>query len=661
MLNEYLCNEMFEDDYENKQFDKCQLFAVGSILGRLIDHDGKLSKADKEIQKKARYDDEVHIWGSGFLYDCNPEINKFIRKPVIHALRGEYTKDRIEKILNEPIRCVLADPGLLAPLFVPFAEDKKWNVGIIPHYRDKNNELFENLLSHYKNAIMIDVQQDVETVFRQISQCHYIISSSLHGIVVADAYDIPNCWVIGSDQVFGDGYKFHDYYSSLGTDREVIDLREGLIPDLKTDFRKSFIDYRQIKVKQISLINAFPFALKDRFRHTKTETEKYKDTESFPSKTTADRYEIVIEATKNPKPAVSIIIPVYNTVEYLDECLASIEKQSMKDLEIICVDDGSSDGSLDVLLDHALKDKRITVVAQENCGQSAARNLGMDLAKGKYLYFVDSDDYIDADSLKVLYNQAEKNHLDVLLFDAVTFFDDDVTKNIYNRGDDYYIRKHEYPELVDGKTLFAMMLQNGEYRVQPGMMFYLRSFMNEHGIRFIYGVIHEDEEFAFNILLNANRVGYMSRQFYHRRMRLESTMTQNVRFANAYGYYSCYKIMNRDIALLKAYDPENGLFIKHVSAMIKLAKNRYSRLNSKEKAKYKLLPPGARESFEILIAKDIREIDKLSDELQKIRSSNSYRIGRFITYIPRRIKSMIKKYKKHKTQSNRAVTGKPTK
>ncbi|MBR4461227.1 MAG: glycosyltransferase [Erysipelotrichaceae bacterium] len=648
LLNEYFSKELFEDDYVLEMFDKCDLLAVGSILERVLDH-AKLGADDRKIRESANYEDAVHIWGSGLLYECDPKINKFTRKPIIHALRGRLTKQAVETILKEPVHCVLADPGLLVPLLVKGSEEKKYEIGIVPHYREKNNEFFQCLPEHYQNTVVIDVQQDVETVLRQISECRYIISSSLHGIIAADAYGIPNCWCIASDQVFGGGYKFHDYFSSFGSDREVIDLRTGSIPKLDEDFCLSYQDYCQVQAKQIALLNAFPFALKERFGHRKTEEDRFREAGSFPVKKTADRFNTLIQAKNGSEPLVSAIVPVYNTAQYLDQCLESVEKQTLKEIEIICVDDGSTDDSLDVLLRHALKDERITIVTQENCGQSAARNLGIDLARGKYLYYLDSDDFIDTDGLECLYHFAEKNHLETVFFDGRILREGDEENNITHRSDDYYIRKHEYPELTDGRTLFKMMRDNKEYRVQPAMLFSLRSFITGHQICFVYGIIHEDEEYMYKLLLHCERAGYLNRQFYHRRIRSNSTMTNTFRFANAYGYYKCFNVMNADLSAAGT-GPEYEPFAEHLSGMLRLAKDRYRKLNKQEKEKYKKLPSGDKKLFEMMIAKDSDEIQSLSIDLQSLRSSVSYRVGRVMTYLPRKIKAAIALWKKTRKQ-----------
>lgn len=118
---------------------------------------------------------------------------------------------------------------------------------------------------------------------------------------------------------------------------------------------------------------------------------------------------------------VSVIIPVYNVEKYLSGCLDSIISQSYKNLEIICIDDGSTDHSLDILKFYEKKDNRIKVISQKNAGPSAARNMGLDVATGKYISFVDSDDYISYNGYEILTLVAEKYDLDLVIFGGNVF------------------------------------------------------------------------------------------------------------------------------------------------------------------------------------------------------------------------------------------------
>ena len=122
---------------------------------------------------------------------------------------------------------------------------------------------------------------------------------------------------------------------------------------------------------------------------------------------------------KNPK--VSVIIPVYNAEKYLRQCLDSIVNQTLKDIEIICVNDGSTDNSLDILNQYAAKDKRFKVYNKKNTGPADTRNIGLKNATGEYLWFVDADDECARNACETIYNKMSQNNLDVFCFCAEVF------------------------------------------------------------------------------------------------------------------------------------------------------------------------------------------------------------------------------------------------
>ncbi len=126
-------------------------------------------------------------------------------------------------------------------------------------------------------------------------------------------------------------------------------------------------------------------------------------------------------------PKVSVIIPVYNTEKYVRQAVESICRQTLKDLEIIIVNDGSTDGSMTILEELAAQDERIKLFSQENQGQSAARNFATEKAKGKYIYFMDSDDFLEKDALQLCFEKAVNKNLDFVLFDAEILNPQDTT------------------------------------------------------------------------------------------------------------------------------------------------------------------------------------------------------------------------------------------
>ena len=133
---------------------------------------------------------------------------------------------------------------------------------------------------------------------------------------------------------------------------------------------------------------------------------------------------------------ISVIVPVYNVEKYLSQCLDSILAQTFKDFECICVNDGSTDGSLDILQEYAKKDDRIKIIIQENKGLSAARNVGIREAIGQYISFVDSDDWVDKNYLQILYRTIENTNSEVVVCNYEKYYEkeDKFSSNIFPQG-----------------------------------------------------------------------------------------------------------------------------------------------------------------------------------------------------------------------------------
>lgn len=124
---------------------------------------------------------------------------------------------------------------------------------------------------------------------------------------------------------------------------------------------------------------------------------------------------------KEKQIVVSVILPVYNVEDYLEQCLDSICQQTLNDIEILCIDDGSTDDSRAILQKYACKDSRIHLILQNNKGAGAARNVGLTVAKGKYLSFLDADDFFEKDFLNLLYQKAEKTEADIVVCSAFEY------------------------------------------------------------------------------------------------------------------------------------------------------------------------------------------------------------------------------------------------
>lgn len=190
----------------------------------------------------------------------------------------------------------------------------------------------------------------------------------------------------------------------------------------------------------------------------------------------------------NYQPKVSVVIPVYNTADYLRETLNSICDQTLKELEIILLNDGSTDDSMSIIEDFAARDSRIQYHVQPNQGLSVARNQAMRYATGKYIYFMDSDDILDWTALQKCYLTCEEDNLDFVFFDAEPITSSGKNENIPNYNRKKYINENVWK----GTELLNYELDNHLFRTPVWICFVNRNFLNTFFKRFSPGIIHED-------------------------------------------------------------------------------------------------------------------------------------------------------------------------
>ncbi len=233
------------------------------------------------------------------------------------------------------------------------------------------------------------------------------------------------------------------------------------------------------------------------------------------------------------KVKVSVIMPVYNTAAYLRQALDSICNQTLRELQIIVVDDGSTDPSPEIIREYASSDPRILALRQVNQGQGAARNHGLQKVKGEFIYFMDSDDLLDTDCLQVCYDLAIKEQLDYVTFDAKAL----VEHQQQVHGFDYDRSEAIDAQRVwDSRELLLHTLLNDSYRSSVCLFLMRTSVVQSHAIRFPEGIIHEDNAFVLQWMLSAQKARYLPRFFFHRRVRESSTMTQRFTMRNVQGY-----------------------------------------------------------------------------------------------------------------------------
>ena len=239
-------------------------------------------------------------------------------------------------------------------------------------------------------------------------------------------------------------------------------------------------------------------------------------------------------------PKVSVIIPIYNVELYLRECLDSVVNQTLKDIEIICVDDGSPDHSAEIAAEYVEKYDNVKLIHKENGGLSSARNAGLDVAQGEYVYFLDSDDYIIPETLEELYSKASANELDVIFFDAVPLFENEEIRKKNISYTNYYTRKKSYPDVYTGQDIFVQMRTNGDFRESVCLQFFRRDLLEKNHLRFLEGLTHEDLLFTFRCVMLAEKAGAVNAYYYYRRVHEDTIMTKPKAMRNVEGYIVSY-------------------------------------------------------------------------------------------------------------------------
>ena len=254
--------------------------------------------------------------------------------------------------------------------------------------------------------------------------------------------------------------------------------------------------------------------------------------------------------SNNKAIKVSVIIPIYNVEKYLQQAIESIIHQTLKEIEIIAINDGSTDSSLEILTEQAHKDHRIQIVSTNNNGLSVARNLGLYMAKGEYIYFFDSDDILEKDTLEECYQKCQSQNLDFLFFDADCFTD--TLEKDYTFD---YQRTHKYEDKTFiGIEILKEQIETKGYRSSACLSFIKKEYLKKENLFFYPQTIHEDELFTFLLYLKAERVGLLKRTFFHRRVRRDSIMTSSFSMRNAMGYLTvCRELYKEHKKNVNAY------------------------------------------------------------------------------------------------------------
>ena len=308
------------------------------------------------------------------------------------------------------------------------------------------------------------------------------------------------------------------------------------------------------------------------------------------------------------KPKVSVVIPVYNVEKYLVECIDSVINQTFKDIEIICVNDGSTDDSLAILEYYAKLDDRIKIITQENRGLGNARNVGMRHASGDYLIFIDSDDYISLDTIAKLYNNSISNGSDIVIF-KIARFDNEGNVNYKLPGFDF----DDFFEEVDFNNFSFTYSDIKKYVMNESfsacLKFYKKEiFDKQDDLIFPEGIAYEDVPFHIKIMLYANKISFVPEFLYYYRFNPNSIINTSSNgddifiicdmvesFLRKNYYYAEFK---EEFELFKISQIFNYLLTTNTEDYFLMAKKEFSEMSIE---KNNLIPKSLKKKYDLVL------------------------------------------------------------
>lgn len=325
-------------------------------------------------------------------------------------------------------------------------------------------------------------------------------------------------------------------------------------------------------------------------------------------------------------PKVSIIIPVYNMEKYLRQAMDSVVNQTLKDIEIICIDDCSTDNSLMILKEYAEKDNRIILIEQRiNQGQGAARNMALDMAQGDYIMCLDPDDWLELDACEIAYNQISKNGNDFVIFNH---------RQCHEKTKKAVVAKYTmepFLDIIDCPNIELKNVKKNFIR-QGGIScnkIYNRKFLNDNNIRYGLERMGQDGVVFIKCIINAKTISIINKPLYNRRLHDNNTI---YRSDYKYGTLIAEKNMYNE---MKKKEVDKNIFNFYLEKYMYKMVDCYERHTKKDKSV-------AKEYY-----KEIRKMALFlynNEDLSEVKNSIYYKpFMRFVneTYLTYKIKNII--------------------
>ena len=380
---------------------------------------------------------------------------------------------------------------------------------------------------------------------------------------------------------------------------------------------------------------------------------------------------------------VSVIMPVYNSEKYLKQCLDSVINQTLRSIEIICVDDGSTDGSGQILEEYRKKDPRIQILHQQNQYAGVARNNGLKIAKGKYVTFWDSDDFFDLTALEKMYKACEKDKAQICICGAWRYNGEE--KQIYRTGD--YLQKKYLPK---ARPFSYRDVPAHFFNITPPVPWnklYLRSFVQEHELQFMPLKQENDVYFVMIALYLANAVTTVNQPLVFYRYFNTSSLTGKIT-ATRFCTVEAFRAIQDELTRLGAFSSEEqtengpmGVLLRQSFANKVIGPLLYALRSQTTREGFRELYDAYHDSvfpeFDLAgkpdeyfyVASDLRQVRAIEEgdpelylhqemntywrevlvlrgkasadrRLKEIEESTSYRVGRAVTWLPRKLKDL---------------------
>lgn len=261
LLNELLIRNVFGYDLERHKPATAELSVIGSGMDCFLADTHVYPKYWSLWQEfRAKFTKgPMNVWCTGFISNDQSDSHGFYRDMNFCSVRGKLTKARVEKIIGKTLDIPVGDGGLITPYLFDKPIEKKYAVGIIPHFKEQQEPIFQKIKESHANSFIINLRDDPMEVIRQIAQSDIIISSSLHGLILADSFGIPNQWIKVTDNLKGDGFKFDDYYSAFDLKSNPINSNTQEIPSINQIIDNFKITPAMMAAKQKEVFDAFPF------------------------------------------------------------------------------------------------------------------------------------------------------------------------------------------------------------------------------------------------------------------------------------------------------------------------------------------------------------------------------------------------------------------